>query len=58
MHNMYFGTFVNIAVLKNNDTYTFALFSAILNLRKLNNHPMERCASVNKCAFENIKKCH
>ena len=58
MQNMSFGHFVNMTVIKNNNIYIFANFSAILNLCKLDNHLMERCGSENKLAFENIFNYH
>ena len=39
---------MKMALIKNNDIYIFAHLAAILNLRKLDNHPMERCGSENK----------
>jgi len=39
---------VKIALIKNKDIYIFSHLSAILNLCKLDDHPMERCRSVNK----------
>ena len=39
---------MKIALIKNNDVYIFSHLSTILNLCKLDNHPMERCGSVNK----------
>ena len=45
---------MKIALIKNNDIYIFANLSAILDLCKLDNRPVERCGSVNKRAFENI----
>ena len=40
--------YVKMALIKNNDIYIFAHLSAILNLCKLCNHPIERCVFVNK----------
>ena len=39
---------MKIALINNNDVYIFAHLSAILNICKLDNHPKERCASVNE----------
>ena len=49
---------MKMALIKNNDIYIFAHFSAILNLCKLDHYLMVRCGSANKWAFENIKKYH
>ena len=54
MQNIYFGTFVKMALIKNNDIYICVNASAMLNLCKLDNHLMKRRGSVNKWAFENI----
>ena len=43
-----FGTFTKMALIKTNDIYIFARWSAILNLCKLYNHPIERCGTINK----------
>ena len=48
MQNICFGTFVKMALIKNNDIYIFANLSAILNLCKLDNHLIERSWSVSK----------
>ena len=58
VQNICFGTFVKIALINNYDIYIFAHVSAILNLCKFDHHPMERCVSDSKRAFENIKKYH
>ena len=39
---------MKIALIKNNDIYIFAQLSAVLDSCKLDNHPVERCGSVNK----------
>ena len=39
---------MKMALIKNNDIYIFANLSAILNLCKFYNHPIEICGSVNK----------
>ena len=49
---------MKMAPIKNNDIYIFVHLSAILNLCKLYNHPIERCQSVNKLALDNILKYH
>ena len=48
MQNICFGTFVKLGLIKNNDIYTFVHLSAIMNLCKLYNRPIERCGSVKK----------
>ena len=58
MQNTCFGTFVKIALIKNNSIYIFAHLSAILNVCKLDNHLNERYESINKLAFEKINKYH
>ena len=49
---------MKMALIKNNDIYIFANLSAIFNLYKLDNHPIERCWSENKGALEDILKFH
>ena len=40
---------------KDNDIYIFVHSSAILNLCKLDNNPMERCETVNKLVLKTFK---